>query len=54
MKNPNPLSNDWLYWDPETIHTYPDVGTRVSSRSLRLSRKGFRTQGCPHDPTHAY
>ena len=26
MKNPNPLSNDWLYWDPETIHTYPDAG----------------------------
>ena len=26
MSNPNPLSDDWLSWDPETIHSYPDVG----------------------------
>ncbi len=26
MEKPNPLSNDWLYWDPETIHSYPNVG----------------------------
>ena len=26
MKNPTPLSNEWLYWDPETIHSYPNPG----------------------------
>ena len=26
MQKPNPLSNDWLYWDPETIHRYADAG----------------------------
>jgi len=23
MKNAPPLSDDWLYWDPESIHCYP-------------------------------
>ena len=26
MTNPKPLSNDWLYWNPETIHNYPEPG----------------------------
>jgi len=24
-----PLSDDWLSWDPETIHRYPDPGPEV-------------------------
>ena len=24
MQIPRPLSEDWLYWNPETIHRYPD------------------------------
>ena len=25
MKTPIPLSDDWLYWNPETIHRYPHL-----------------------------
>ena len=31
MSNPKPLSDDWLSWNPETIHRYP---TEPAGRDL--------------------
>ena len=36
MKNTTPLSNDWLYWDPESIHCYPHTGDTLDFSTLKV------------------
>jgi hypothetical protein len=44
-----PLSDDWLYWDPETIEAYPhSCALRSSGRDPeQLELFGARIEGSP-------
>jgi hypothetical protein len=49
MMSPVPLADDWLYWDPLAMHTYPHSR---APRALARKPEQLELFACTHQGTH--